>query len=55
VRVNADRDADRVVRENEAGLGGGLDQTEEARNGKTDEEIEKEASNEADLVKQRKP
>lgn len=31
VRVNADRDADRVVQPEEAGLGGGLDQAEEAR------------------------
>ena len=39
LRVNADRDADRVVGADEAGLGGGLDQAEEARLGKTDEEI----------------
>ena len=32
---------DRVVNAEEAGLGGGLDQAEEARLGKTDEEIEK--------------
>ena len=32
---------DRVVQDREAGLGGGLDQAEEARLGKTDEEIEK--------------
>ncbi|MGQ0651274.1 MAG: hypothetical protein ACT4P4_03240 [Betaproteobacteria bacterium] len=31
VRVNADRDADRVVGADEAGLGHGLDQAEEAR------------------------
>jgi hypothetical protein len=31
IRVNADRDADRVVDSSEAGLGGGLDQAEEAR------------------------
>jgi hypothetical protein len=43
VRVNQDRDADRVVGGEEAGLGGGLDQAEEARRGKTDEEIQKEA------------
>ena len=42
IRVNADRDADRVVDSSEAGLGGGLDQAEEARQGKTDEEIEEE-------------
>ena len=35
VRVNVDRDADRVVNETEAGLGGGLDQADEARRGKT--------------------
>jgi hypothetical protein len=43
VRVNQDHDVDRVVSDQEAGLGGGLDQAEEARRGKTDEEIEKEA------------
>jgi hypothetical protein len=42
IRVNADRDADRVVGADEAGLGGGLDQAEEARGGKTDEEIERQ-------------
>jgi hypothetical protein len=41
IRVNADRDADRVVSADEAGLGDGLDQAEEARRGKTDEEIAK--------------
>ncbi|HZD20366.1 MAG TPA: chemotaxis protein [Burkholderiales bacterium] len=30
-RTNADRDTDRVVKGDEAGLGGGLDQAEEAR------------------------
>ena len=34
--------ADRTVRPEEAGLGGGLDQAEEARLGKTDEEIARE-------------
>jgi hypothetical protein len=43
VRVNADRDADRVVRPEEAGLGGGLDQAEESRAGTTDEEIGKKS------------
>jgi hypothetical protein len=33
---------DRVVDEEEAGLGGGLDQAEEARLGKTDEELARE-------------
>jgi hypothetical protein len=42
VRVNADRDVDRIVSDAEAGLGGGLDQAEEARLGKTDEELERE-------------
>ncbi len=32
---------DRIVRGEEAGLGGGLDQAEEARLGKTDEDIER--------------
>ena len=32
---------DRIVNSEEAGLGGGLDQAEEARRGETDEEIEK--------------
>jgi hypothetical protein len=41
VRVNADRDADRVVGADEAGLGEGLDQAEEARLGETDEERRK--------------
>ena len=41
IRVNADRDADRVVDAGEAGLGGGLDQAEEAQLGVTDEELEK--------------
>lgn len=40
LRVNADRDADRVVQGDEAGLGGGLDQAEEAERGVTDEEID---------------
>lgn len=41
VRVNADRDADRVVGPEEAGLGGGMDQAEEARTGRTDEQSRK--------------
>ena len=44
IRMNADRGADRVVGPDEAGLGGGLDQAEEARLGKTDEEIARERS-----------
>ena len=35
IRMNADRDADRVVGPDEAGLGSGLDQAEEARLRKT--------------------
>ena len=41
IRVNGDLDTDRVVSAEEAGLGGGLDQAEEAQLGITDEEIEK--------------
>jgi hypothetical protein len=37
----ADIEADRIVTAEEAGLGGGLDQAEEARLGITDEEIER--------------
>jgi hypothetical protein len=42
VRANADRDVDRIVSDEEAGLGGGLDQAEEARLGKTNEELDRE-------------
>ena len=41
VRVNGDRDADRIVESGEAGLGGGLDQAEEAQLGVTDEQLKK--------------
>jgi hypothetical protein len=41
-RLNRDRDADRVVQSGEAGLGGGLDQAEEAQLGVTDEELSQE-------------
>ena len=37
----ADEGADRVVKSEEAGLGGGLDQAEEAQLGTTDEELAK--------------
>ena len=37
----ADEGADRVIDAEEAGLGGGLDQAEEARLGITDEELKK--------------
>ena len=40
VNTGADITADRVVESDEAGLGGGLDQAEEAQLGITDEEIE---------------
>jgi hypothetical protein len=46
----ADEGADRVVKSEEAGLGGGLDQAEEAQQGKTDEQLEKEAK-----LKKQKP
>ncbi|MGQ0751724.1 MAG: hypothetical protein ACT4PS_14415 [Betaproteobacteria bacterium] len=55
LRANADRDADRVVSENEAGLGRGLDQAEEAQRGKTDEEIDEDARNAAGLVRTSTP
>lgn len=42
-RSYADVDADRIVGADEAGLGEGLDQAEEARLGITDEELEAEA------------
>ena len=40
VRSNADRDTDRIVGGDEAGLGGGLDQAEEAQLGITDEDLD---------------
>ena len=43
VGVNADRGFDRVVGADEAGLGAGLDEAEEARRGVTDEQLEKAA------------
>jgi hypothetical protein len=46
---------DRIVDSQEAGLGGGLDQAEEARLGRTDEEIEEEARNKARRLKTPKP
>lgn len=44
VRVNGDRDTDRVVGADEAGLGSGPDQAEEAQLGVTDEELQQAAS-----------
>ena len=43
VRIGGDVGVDRIVGADEAGLGGGLDQAEEALLGKTDEDIEREA------------
>ena len=40
VNIGADIGADRVVESDEAGLGGGLDQAEEAQIGITDEEVD---------------
>src|SRR5947207_5782804 len=40
--VHIETGADRVVTARDAGLGGGLDQAEEARLGKTDEQLAKE-------------
>ena len=40
VQPDADLGADRIVTAEEVGLGGGLDQAEEAQLGVTDEEIE---------------
>jgi hypothetical protein len=48
VRVAGDQDADRIVSADEAGLGRGLDQAEEARLGITDEDAE-EAAGDKDL------
>src|SRR5688572_15822730 len=44
VHIGSDISPDRIVGADEAGLGGGLDQAEEARLGITDEEIEELAS-----------
>jgi hypothetical protein len=44
----ADLDFDRVVSARDAGLGGGLDQAEEAQFGITDEEIEEELNPDED-------
>ena len=42
VRANADLDTDRIVSAAEAGLGGGLDQAEEAQLGVRDEDLEED-------------
>jgi hypothetical protein len=47
---------DRVARDEEVGLGGGLDQAEEAQLGVTDEELQAEEDEEkSDLIKRSKP
>jgi hypothetical protein len=48
VRANQDLDTDRIVGADEAGLGHGLDQAEEAQLGVTDEELE---ASEAEIKK----
>lgn len=55
IRVDGDRDTDRVVGPEEAGLGGGLDQAEEALLGKTDEQIEEELRKEGQRRKPQTP
>jgi hypothetical protein len=47
LRMGGDTGFDRVIEADEAGLGGGLDQAEEARLGVTDEEL-------ADMLRQRR-
>jgi hypothetical protein len=49
VRPNSDRGLDRVVGADEAGLGAGLDQAEEARLGVTDNDLQKAGQAETDL------
>ena len=44
MRVDGDYDADRIVDAEEAGLGGGLDQAEEAQLGITDEEVSQQTA-----------
>ena len=48
IDVDGDRGFDRVVAAEEAGLGGGLDQAEEAQLGITDEEIERKRRSDDD-------
>ena len=50
VNIGADIGADRVVESDEAGLGGGLDQAEEAQLGITDEEVEEIVRSELGLA-----
>jgi hypothetical protein len=48
IRVGGDIGFDRVVGADEAGLGGGLDQAEEAQLGITDEEIDEQLGRDRD-------
>ena len=48
-QLEIDLEPDRIVGEEEAGLGGGLDQAEEAQLGITDEEIAEEEERESGL------
>ena len=50
IHVNADIGTDRVVGPDEAGLGDGLDQAEEARLGVTDEQIKKSKDHDLSVV-----
>ena len=54
VRVDGDIDTDRVVDAAEAGLGGGLDQAEEAQLGITDEEIQQALADRSERAKESK-
>lgn len=47
IRVDGDYDTDRIVDADEAGLGGGLDEAEEAQLGVTDEELAQRTDNKA--------
>ena len=47
IRPDADLDTDRIVGASEAGLGGGLDQAEEAQLGITDEELQGDESSDS--------
>lgn len=50
IKIDGDREFDRIVGPEEAGLGGGLDQAEEAQLGVTDEEIERATRSDDDRV-----
>jgi hypothetical protein len=53
VETDADVSADRIVEAQDAGLGGGLDQAEEAQLGFTDEEIDAAVRDELGLERER--